>query len=448
MLYGGLRHRCFSGSASSVKRNMSTWLHDCLVFNLSAPAELRKSGYRLAFSSSLEAVTQLVARIKWDYICPFLGGLFGQSDDSGGDAVCMGPDHFFEYVLRWNMQFLSAQGNVPFFLYSHFSGHHHNARTLKAMDVTLRDHLLEVAERNPDVIIILMGDHGVLTKFCDHSAPMLNVLAPRSLLREQPSMAAALAANRDLVVSPWDLFATLHHIAFIGRQVGQVHKDYTYSHQRTEVEAEARDKVVDTGIGIFSLPLARGITHIEASPIRSHQKRFTLDLAKGFAPRSIFEAMPPRRGCKHAGIEKSHCKLRVRQQYVSVSCIHNKSMWDSKRSVLPTATMLLVCNFMESVAPALLEKINMDIASGGGREACQDLTFRRVQSWSLITGLWSLRIEANEGEPNAVFDFHFNFHDDSSQVRDIAYAVVTRYNQYEWCTPKGLSSTVCICGLR
>eukprot|EP00927_Polykrikos_kofoidii_P056344 TRINITY_DN5048_c0_g2_i1.p1 TRINITY_DN5048_c0_g2~~TRINITY_DN5048_c0_g2_i1.p1 ORF type:complete len:545 (-),score=62.81 TRINITY_DN5048_c0_g2_i1:15-1469(-) len=447
MLYGGLRHKCFTGSSSSIRRNMSRWLYDCLLFNLSAPAELRRSGYRLAFSSSLEEVTQLVARIKWDYMCPFLGGVFGQSDDAGGDAVCMGPDHLFEYVLRWNMQFLGAQGSAPFFLYSHFTGHHHNARTLEAMDVPVRDHLLEAARRNPDAILILMGDHGIITKFCDQSAPILNVLVPRSLVREQPKMFAALAANRDLVVSPWDLFATLHHIAFIGRREGQLPEHYVYSRRRTEVEAAARDGDVDSGLGMFSLPLARGITHIEASPVPHHQKRFTIDLAKGFAPRSIFEAMPPRRGCRHAGIEKSHCKLRVRGQSVSVSCIHNTTIGGSKKHVLPTGTVLLVCNWMEKVAPLLLSKINTEIASVGGEEACQFLTVQRLQSWSVIFGVWSLRIETNEGEPNAIYDFQFHMHDDTHQVRDISFLPVTRYNKYAWCTPKRLSSAICICGL-
>eukprot|EP00927_Polykrikos_kofoidii_P012649 TRINITY_DN15474_c0_g1_i1.p1 TRINITY_DN15474_c0_g1~~TRINITY_DN15474_c0_g1_i1.p1 ORF type:complete len:466 (-),score=52.35 TRINITY_DN15474_c0_g1_i1:6-1361(-) len=444
MLYGGLRHKCFNDSSASIRRNMSRWLHDCTVFNLSAPAELRKSGYRLAFSSSLEAVTKLVAQIKWDDICPFLGAAFGQSDEAGGDAVCMGPDHYFEYVLRWNMQFLFSHSGMPLFLYSHFTGHHHNSRTIEAMDVTVRDHILEVAQRNTDAIIILMGDHGVQTVLCDQAAPMLNVLAPRSLLRHQPKMAAALAANRDLVVSPWDIFATLHHIAFIGRREGQAYEENSDLHRRTSADAAARVWDVDGSPGIFSLPLANGITHIEAAPVMSHQTKFVLGIGRGFAPRSIFQAMPSNRGCRHAGIEKFHCKLRMRAQSVVVSCVHNKSTGGSK---LPTGTIILVCEMLTTVAGVLLGNINGAVAFAGGADACQLFTYRSLHSWSISRGVWTMRIETNEGEPNAIFDVTFNFHADSFQVRDTSYAPVTRYKKYEWCTPEGVSPTMCVCGL-
>ena len=101
--------------------NVTGPLRKCSAFELSALAKLGQSGYRLAFATSLWAVTGLVQGVKWDHVLPYAGELADESTNKHVDFACMGSKHYHELMFSWSQKVLDMYRTkpAPFFLYQH-----------------------------------------------------------------------------------------------------------------------------------------------------------------------------------------------------------------------------------------------------------------------------------------------------------------------------------------
>lgn len=217
---------------------------------------------------------------------PYVGECLFPGADRHVDFQCIGPHFYYQLVMDWSRDVFSSLRDVPVFLYSHFQAGHLNRRSLQHLDLALRDHFVMILTRRPDLIVVLMSDHGDVSRACDQKSPVLHFLVPSALLRARPDMAAALYSNQERIVSGWDLFATLKHLA----------------------EFQSRDSLDVAG---FQALLKQGIGEIIASPVKHFQEVTRIDLQGGFEPKSLFQLLPLQRGCVAAGIKAHLCAART-----------------------------------------------------------------------------------------------------------------------------------------
>eukprot|EP00929_Paragymnodinium_shiwhaense_P059866 TRINITY_DN29951_c0_g1_i1.p1 TRINITY_DN29951_c0_g1~~TRINITY_DN29951_c0_g1_i1.p1 ORF type:complete len:757 (-),score=107.12 TRINITY_DN29951_c0_g1_i1:688-2958(-) len=434
MLYGGLRGKCkertvVPATKRGFRYNVSMAIQKCRVFENAGPSHLRRSAaYRLAFSTAHWASVGIFSSIKWDQSCPFLGEFVGGLDDSV-DAKCLADERYYDYVMAWNSMTLEENGNAPLFLYSHFHGRHLGTKSIELMDVALRDHLIAVTERHPNLIIALMSDHGVISKFCDQRAPIFSLLMPESILARRPELRAALVANKDQVISPWDLMVTLRTLPEL---------------ERGGLEGSIWPAKI----------LAERPARILASPVQFHQAVTEVDLNGPFSPTSVFKVLPPHRRCAAAGIDLNHCGIALqRQQHLSFACTPPDRLSKETLSLVPQHVLdTPQIHHLQAQVCLIVEDLFMDAIMGavnvfrqGGEHVCEELTYEQMELFEVVGAAFSVRFKVKQGSPGRVFDARFNVNPSSRGITDLGVRQVTRYKQYEKCTPAAVDPNFCVC---
>eukprot|EP00928_Gymnodinium_smaydae_P071014 TRINITY_DN5470_c0_g2_i1.p1 TRINITY_DN5470_c0_g2~~TRINITY_DN5470_c0_g2_i1.p1 ORF type:complete len:793 (+),score=98.55 TRINITY_DN5470_c0_g2_i1:169-2547(+) len=459
--FGGLRRSCDSFIVQQGGRlhlyNLSNALKRCAAFpGGGALGSLQKSGYRLAVSFTDAGFGSIVRdALKWDHVMPYLadvlGKVFGKSaegDVADVDFMCTGSGHYYELMLEWNLRALELhRGRDPLFLYSHSLAAHLREWIVAGMDVAIRDHLEKVLTQNPNLVVALVADHGSTGVYCDQKAPILHIIAPRSLLRQRPDMARALEANRHAVVSPFDWFSTLRHLAGEGKG-GEFMQDLR----------------------------ARGLMRLRVSPAKPYQEQLVLDVAPGshFAPQSLLSRMSPNRSCGAAGIPAVHCTVRKRrlsgapasplkeplycQAYHLLSEVTQEKLSPQQKeravALNPESDeeVGILCKVAELVlGTKLVGELNRRIREAGPKSAaCKALSWgslERIQGEGRASKTYWLRFSVREGDPPRVFDarvFVRRF-ERILQMHVLHIAQVTRYRKYESCTPPGARAELCVC---
>lgn len=411
--------------------------------------ELRSAGYRLALSNTMECVQWIFDGIEWDDRFPYVMRLITEEHEA--DYVCTGRGHYYRNVMQWNMDILEARRHEPLFLYSHFLGAHSGQGAIAPMDEALRDHLIAVMERHPSLIVVVMADHGAIGKSCDQKAPFLHIFAPASLLVRHPDIARSLEENQKRVTSAWDIFATLRHLARFASMV-----------VANTSALGSPDSVPDfAGFGDL---VQRGVLNITASPMPWYQSAHTIDLrGGGFRPQSLFQLMPAQRGCRAAGVESGHCRVRAESRFGRLFCANWSHISDvtkeqlgvprgrgrrGRRHLRPSFTDRgrFVCELIDmALIPQALETAFVVHKASGG--ICVHLTHGVTEYAESDGKRIRVRFSTREGVPPRVYEAVFNPSGDVRIVELISMLQLTRYRKYEACTPKGFPAEFCVCKL-
>eukprot|EP00440_Ansanella_granifera_P013679 gb/GFBE01014865.1/.p1 GENE.gb/GFBE01014865.1/~~gb/GFBE01014865.1/.p1 ORF type:complete len:765 (+),score=104.44 gb/GFBE01014865.1/:1-2295(+) len=422
--------------------NITQPLKHCAAFPRSVLHALRAAGYRLGLAS-MGAERGFFRNWRWDYIVPHLSASFGlDSEEFIGDFACAGAGrHYYKLMMDWAIEVLRQNRLSSNFLYTHLQAAHISHRHLKFLDMKLRDHLLEVMQQNPELIVALASDHGQVMSMCDHRSPFLHLFVPSALLHSRPGLRQTLLSNSRQVVSGWDLFATLHHLA-------------RFNNSNPE------------DLTGFAALRARGIRTISASPIKAFQAAARVDLAGKFSPRSIFQELPRGRTCAEAGIAASHCAFRRQGVAEHVIFCHP---WEELSAVtreefagLPNARLLaawpqnresyLACQVSDI---AVVHHLVLDMqavtepSESGAPRVCEIQTLKDTE---LLrgdgSGTMMARFLINQGDPLRVFDARFQWSNYLTRMPMVlGVNQVTRYQKYEACTPHGLPAMYCVCDL-
>ncbi|CAK0811653.1 unnamed protein product [Prorocentrum cordatum] len=440
--FGGLR-RC-EGLGASASRpvdaggmyNVTRLLRKCAAFPRGALRELRRHGYRLGLAASMVAAAGIVHGEGWDYVLPYTAGLMPGLDEDHVDFGCVNAQPYYRLVLEWGRQLLGMHRTVPLFLYTHLQAAHADLDQLGSLDVPLRDHLISLMEEYPEVLFLVASDHGNVCRLCDQRAPLLHVMAPSSLLRARPAIAAALRSNQEQVVSGWDIFETLLHLA-------------------------AGTSTAASPGGAFGRLLKRGVGQLVASPVKSHQEVTLVDLAGGFEPRSLFRAMPAGRTCTAAGIRPRHCQVRAAVESQIVFCAPwgalssitrgDHAAADRRHVTAPAngSARQMVCELSRLNSLAILLdswRETLSVLDPGGLCARLALgTLEYVASDG--AGQFTMRFSTREGDPPRLFGASFEV-GHASRVTFQQVSQITRYRKYEACTPPGVPADICVCDLQ
>lgn len=452
-LFGGLRFPCSKTTLEMVANglhhlyNTSAALRACSAFpNGGALGELRRAGYRLGLSYTQLALGSIVMdTVPWDHVMPHIvDGMRDLYSSASGieepldniDFVCAGRERMHRLLLDWNAAVLDLyRGEEPAFVFSHLAAAHANTWSVSAMDVSVRDHLKETLEKNPDLMIVLISDHGLVTVPCDQKAPILHILAPRSLLEREPRVAAALAANRREIVSSLDLFSTLRHLAGL-------------------------DPLADwAGFGWLR---KGGVLKLLAAPTKAYQEHHILDLTDtSLRPRSLFTPLPRNRSCVAAGITREHCapRLGIAVREVTLCKMHAQLSEVTKRELSRVQADLakeplsedrqIIC---DTASDLFGWQVVTQINALNGDNTCQRFTFggiERIEDEGSISASrrFRLRIATLEGSPPRVFDVSVSIPNLAKTLYlSVEHVIqVTRYQKYEHCTPPGASAMICVC---
>ena len=138
----------------------------------------RRFGYRtglaeLAAARQYMVLKELDNRLPW---FPFYK--FNRSNSKPGslpvqyDLRCVGDELAYLHVLDFAADFFQQQPGPPGFLYAHLSGAHDSPRGLQFIDEGLAKHLRVMAEE-PNLVMMVLGDHGRQEHNCDYQRPML-----------------------------------------------------------------------------------------------------------------------------------------------------------------------------------------------------------------------------------------------------------------------------------
>merc|ERR1711879_320219 len=126
-----------------------------------------------------------------------------------------------------------------------------------------------------------MGDHGAVRVPCDQRWPFLAVRMPSGVVGVDARRHAAYTASHS-VLSGWDLYATLRHLA--SGDLGNL----------------------DPKADWFGLAEVLHYRSLEVAPFNRFQVKHSVELPGVFAPRSILQGVEPNRSCEGSGIMKLH----------------------------------------------------------------------------------------------------------------------------------------------
>ncbi|CAE8593132.1 unnamed protein product, partial [Polarella glacialis] len=469
-LFGGLRPSSTLARNPTMLKvpaglyNISSYLSTCAAFPRSVLTDLRRAGYRLAFVSSMKCTLGIVRSVRWDHMLPYLGDhqvTDNKNDSTGGmtgDFSCAGGGKsYIELMTTWILELLQGavpgiageqpEDGRPLFLYAHFEAAHQGLERLSHLDELVRDHLLTVTRRHPDLTVIVASDHGSVTRVCDQRMPLMHVIMPGQLLNARPDIRAALSSNRDKVVSAWDIFATLRHLT--------------------------RFRSVNPGdvAGFGALREKQGIERIVASPPQPFQEVTYIPLGDGFAPRSLFQEMNRSggQGCVAAGIAPNMCAYQGGRTPIALFCQAWDDLSDTTKSLMGGAASFraraslpwgplqnTVCETVRlTVLEIVLGMFRQSTHVEGGpvgpdpSRACAWPTMRMLEFVAGDgLGHFSARLVLNEGDPPRVFHVSWDFESHRSRnIANLQISQVTRFKKYEVCTPPGVDPGYCVCKL-
>ena len=210
-----------------------------------------------------------------------------------GEPICLAGEPLPRRWLDQALAFLRAPAyaRVPKFAYVALNDVHCRcARGAAHVDGEIERFVESLASLPRPPLLLLASDHGLLESFerppADLNLPWLSIVAPRDLLRAVPAAAAALRGNQRRLVTPFDVHATLQHVARAA--AGAPHPPSPdaaalarWHEFREKFEANER-----------ATPLQYAQVPRSARPVG----------------RSLLDELPER-GCADAGIPQSACRL-------------------------------------------------------------------------------------------------------------------------------------------
>ena len=142
-----------------------------------------------------------------------------------GRRQCVGDSELPELLLGyvrdlWAMY--EARGTPRMGWLNLMTAHEHFMHRLGGLDAPLRNFLLQIEARlRTDTALFLLADHGThgiwynhfAVGQAEHRAPYLTLLLPAGFATRFPAAHAALVRNQHRRVTPYDLHATLRHLA-------------------------------------------------------------------------------------------------------------------------------------------------------------------------------------------------------------------------------------------
>ena len=178
------------------------------------------------------------------------------------------------------------------------------------MEQYLHMHLVNVLHSPlyENTFVVLMGDHGLSGIRCDYTTPFLGIFAPSLWSQTSPGRIAldalerntkALGPNgihRDIVVSTWDMYATLRHlISWVNDGSSGDHFGLRELSTMTELQSRVTMR--------FDTP-----SHPRAFRTNQFGWATRVNVSQGpFAPRSLLSELHVGRGCLEAGVARHHC---------------------------------------------------------------------------------------------------------------------------------------------
>jgi arylsulfatase A-like enzyme len=130
-----------------------------------------------------------------------------------------------DYTLDYASGFFDAHAQQGKFLAAMFSeAHEGSLEVVSAMDDSLAAFLQRMVDRGhlQNTVLFLVSDHGshmgpyfefFASGRQERTFPLVNVVVPDSFLARYPGLDAVLAHNQQALTTPFDLYATLRHLA-------------------------------------------------------------------------------------------------------------------------------------------------------------------------------------------------------------------------------------------
>lgn len=412
------------------------------------------------------------------------------------DSLCFDRETYAKKVLEFNQDVFKSYPDYPKFVVSMLHGAHRSAVDLVQLEAELLKHFASIQRQGSpfrESVVILMGDHGAKTVACDYGNPFLGILAPRTLETTDFGRVAieALRRNAELsakgvLVTPWDLYATLRHLIAWGRSSGDSdHFDMSairaYGDIQTHTEMHGRAFLTHTSDVSATIQEAFG--------------RFS---ASGeFAPRSIFASLPGERSCEAAGVAWGHCvqgasefgvygcqqelrrllarerdqalkvglgELPPRISAMGVTALERAfygtgvppDVVEGRIGEEPTTTgPEFWCRAAISRALEALQTLN-DMYTSRSQGICRTLTLRNIDhvqitisEGSLHSGV-SVSITVGQGQPSSRYELTFRGHARPDVPSELWWSrmsaqAISRYAKYRPCTPPGIETEFCVC---
>lgn len=211
-------------------------------------------------------------------------------------TYCLGYQHSADHVYRYALDFATAYRGEPFFgLFWTNTFSHNDISDPSSMDSTVRDYLLELADRRilNDSAVVFFSDHGIRfgpvrhlhTGWLEERLPFMFVWLPEWFRRAHPGAARALHANRNRLTTPYDLHVTLKDV--LRMAVNGLHGG------RNDDE-----NTVDTAV-----------PELPRTALPAELSTQSPALLAPSCPRcqSLFEPMPADRSCAEAAIDAHWC---------------------------------------------------------------------------------------------------------------------------------------------
>jgi len=138
--------------------------------------------------------------------------------------ICFGGKYVHEHTFDYLSDFLDKYPNAGHFSLAMMAeAHEATARRIREVDQSLKKFLEYVTLEHPNTAVMILGDHGLgYGDFAktdngklEYKLPALMWAMPSYVLSSRPNLAAALDLNQERLVTGFDLYHTIAHLADI-----------------------------------------------------------------------------------------------------------------------------------------------------------------------------------------------------------------------------------------
>ncbi|XP_073965606.1 uncharacterized protein [Choristoneura fumiferana] len=154
------------------------------------------------------------------YVLPLLKEVFGDTAE-GNRSFCLGGTPLYRTLLNLTHQFLQLNGNrFSFTFISDITNNNFNMGS--EADEVLSSFLYNLQQdtKMQETVLFVMSDHGsssspfreTIQGKLEERLPLMAIMIPKRLNQMRPDAAAALKANADLLITPFDIHTTLTDI--------------------------------------------------------------------------------------------------------------------------------------------------------------------------------------------------------------------------------------------
>lgn len=317
------------------------------------------------------------------------------------DHICFGRDRYAKKIFNFNEEVFAQYSDHSKFLLSMLHGAHNDPQDLSILERDLWVHFQSMVFAKMsdfrDSVVVLMGDHGRKTVACDYTDPFLGVLVPRSWSASAAGRAAleAIQSNAEfsaagMLVTPWDLYASLRHLIAWGGGGAYDGEDDHFGLREVSQYGEIQSHTEMRG--------RKFLRHMKDfdDKIVEHEAFARFRINGQFSPKSIFAKMSPKRSCEEAGVAPTHCVQGVEPVafYTCENEVRRRLAWERQtclrhaRSLAPGGFRLTrIIELESSFAEERLSSIVAEAFPGllGERDSQPLLAFMDIDG----DGIWS-----------------------------------------------------------